>query len=215
MMRRFTFRSLTVLVTFWAFSPLDSAYAGSTFPADDELIGASWTGVTTVLTLEYVDNNYVGETVVSFPDTLTVTLDLMQNSGSIYTAAGSVSGPLEGGGGFGPQGASASIFDYHGNPYGDITGDFFGTYQSILPDGGFDTTNGTATADITFINGYLQDQGEIVFVSFTTVPEPSSLVLAALGGLSLLGYKWASGRRAHGRARGHEVPFVSSHGISM
>jgi hypothetical protein len=198
MMRRFTFRSLTVLVMFWAFSPLDSAYAGSTFPADVGLIG-SWTGVTTVATLEYVDNNYVGETVVSFPDTLTVAFDSSQNSVFISTAAGSVSGRYEEGS-FGPQSASASIFDYHGNPYGDITGDFFGTYQ-ILPDGSVDTTNGTATALITFQDGYLQDQGEIVYISFTTVPEPSSLVLATLGGLSLLGFRRVTGRRANGRGR--------------
>ena len=69
-------------------------------------------------------------------------------------------------------------------PGGNNTGNFFLTYESILPNGQIDVGNGNATADLTTFEYDLQSPVATVTESFATfisvVPEPPSRVLAGL-----------------------------------
>ena len=51
---------------------------------------------------------------------------------------------------FGPTSASGSLF-FSDGPGGSATGNFFLTYESILPNGQIDVGNGSAVADLTTI----------------------------------------------------------------
>jgi hypothetical protein len=95
---------------------------------------------------------------------------------------------------FGPQEASGSMNADIYHLYYD-TGNFFVTYQAILPDGSIDTTGGFADADMTLVITNTSGAAEHVFVEFqgVGVPEPSSLVLAASGILMVSIFAWMRG----------------------
>ena len=95
---------------------------------------------------------------------------------------------------YGPQYASGNIYEYF-YPIGIDTGNFFVTYQAILPDGSIDTTGGFADADMTLVITNTSGAAEHVFVEFqgVGVPEPSSLVLAATGTLMVSIFAWMRG----------------------
>jgi hypothetical protein len=95
---------------------------------------------------------------------------------------------------FGPQEASGSMNADIYHLYYD-TGNFFVTYQAILPDGSIDTTGGFADADMTLVITNTSGAAEHVFVEFqgVGVPEPSSLVLAATGTLMVSIFAWMRG----------------------
>jgi hypothetical protein len=95
---------------------------------------------------------------------------------------------------FGPQEASGSMNADIYHLYYD-TGNFFVTYQAILPDGSIDTTGGFADADMTLVITNTSGAAEHVFVEFqgVAVPEPSSLVLAATGTLMVSIFAWMRG----------------------
>jgi len=95
------------------------------------------------------------------------------SSGSLTYVGGILSPPDP----FGPNSASGSLIPFPGYLYG--FGNFFVTYESILPDGLLDVGYGSAVADITTIYNTPTEQ-ETTFVSFTTAPEPTSIVHAAL-----------------------------------
>jgi hypothetical protein len=102
---------------------------------------------------------------------------------------------------FGPTSASGGIFLMDG-PGGNVSGNFFLTYDSILPDGQIDVGNGVAVADLT-TNFFNHPMGEttVSFASFTSVPEPSSIVPAALAVLVFAVVAWMRGFCRRPRAR--------------
>jgi len=79
---------------------------------------------------------------------------------------------------FGPTSASGSLLAF-GGPGGSSYGDFSVTYESILPNGQLDVGDGSAIADLTRIF-YINELESITYATFTTVPEPTSIVHAAL-----------------------------------
>jgi hypothetical protein len=106
---------------------------------------------------------------------------------------------------FGPTSASGS-FSFNGGPAGSTFGNFFLTYESILPNRQLDVGNGIAVADLTtvFFNFQPGPQGPIVtesFATFTTVPEPPSGVLAGLAFLVIAAVAWMRGFRRRLQAR--------------
>ena len=86
---------------------------------------------------------------------------------------GELSGLLENDFIFGPQFALGTI-DYFQYPVGIGFGNFDLSYNSILPDGNIDTTNGFAVADV-FYGNYDFDTGitENIFISFQSEASPN------------------------------------------
>lgn len=83
---------------------------------------------------------------------------------------------------FGPNGGSGFFYGdlYPDSGFGDeFLANFSVSYPSILPDGSINTTSGFADGDVSGNTFGPLASGEVFFVSFSTVPEPSSLVLAA------------------------------------
>jgi hypothetical protein len=106
---------------------------------------------------------------------------------------------------FGPTSASGSAEGniYPGPAYGDLIahGIFDVNYQSILPDGSIDTSNGSAEGSMYIPFGHPgYPQASITNVSFGTVPEPSSVALAATALLMIGLLSWS--RRLHEATRG-------------
>jgi hypothetical protein len=86
---------------------------------------------------------------------------------------------------FGPTSATGSLLPYGGLGNGGA-GNFFLTYEAILPDGMIEVGNGSALADITTgIRDGAQNYN-VGFATFqSTIPEPSSIVQAALAILTI------------------------------
>jgi hypothetical protein len=107
---------------------------------------------------------------------------------------------------FGPTSASASI-NFDGGPAGFFSGNFFVTYESILPNGQIDVGNGSAVADLTAIEFNNPESFAIqtsIFATFTTavpVPEPPSSVLAGLAILVIAAVAWMRSFRRRLQAR--------------
>jgi hypothetical protein len=59
-----------------------------------------------------------------------------------------------------------------------------------------DTTDGLGRFDVTYIPGFGSSPGIVRLSDFTPVPEPSALVLAALGAVGMFGYAWQRWKRA-------------------
>jgi len=93
---------------------------------------------------------------------------------------------------FGPNSAGGSMIGNLSNPSyaGFPTANFFVDYQSILPDGSIDTSYGSALGDIFLPAAHPGIIGETIFVSFQTVPEPSSIVLAGAALLMIGIFAW-------------------------
>ena len=96
---------------------------------------------------------------------------------------------------YGPQDASGSMDTDIYHEYYD-NGNFFVSYQAILPDGFIDTTGGFAVADMNVIDvNAITGATTNTIISFqgAGVPEPSSLVLAASGILIVSIFAWMRG----------------------
>jgi hypothetical protein len=105
---------------------------------------------------------------------------------------------------FGPTSASAS-FNFDDGPGGSFFGNFFVTYESILPNGQIDVGNGSAVADLTtivfdFSRGLDSTMTESI-ATFTAVPEPPSSVLAGLAILVIAAVAWMRSFRRRLQAR--------------
>ncbi len=134
----------------------------------------------------------------SGPATLTIGAGFME-IGEIFGQGGVSIDQL------GPTSASGGFGANYG-PGGFGSGNFFVTYQSILPDGQIDVGNGTAVADLTSgfyyeIPGTFELGETVGFATFTTVPEPSSIVPAALAVLVMAVVAWMRGFCRRPRAR--------------
>jgi hypothetical protein len=172
-------RSLIAALTLLSAISLTRSSQGGT-------VYGSWTGdeTLTIFTSEFVDGQFVfSYKTTSSPATFSLSYDTCSEQLSMsindMSIAGVVNPPATVY--FGPESASGSvILSYPGTPAGDSVGDFFVTYQSILPDGTIDTSIGGAVADIT-LDYLLEGVGEIFYASFQTVPEPWSIVQAASG----------------------------------
>jgi hypothetical protein len=109
-------------------------------------------------------------------------------------------------GDFGPTSASQS-FSFDGGPAGAFSGNFFVTYESILPNGQIDVGNGGAVADLTTIEFNLVGPPfsirTVSIVTFATlpVPEPPSSVLAGVAILVIATIAWMRGFRRRLQAR--------------
>jgi hypothetical protein len=92
---------------------------------------------------------------------------------------------------FGPTSATGSLF-LDAGPGGLVVGNFFLTYESILPNGQIDVGNGGAVADLTTTSFFFPSPQDVTvsFASFTSVPEPSSIVPAALAVLVIGVIAW-------------------------
>jgi hypothetical protein len=172
------------------------------FPLPPSL--GTWTGYDTFEIT--VSNLFTGQLISSDsgsgPATLSIGLDSMAIVGAPI--------PIFGTGGvtpsdpFGPTSASGGI-TFNGGPGGTVFGNYFVTYESILPNGQIDVGNGSAVADLTTI---VIDSGESVSTQTvsiamftTTVPEPPSSVLAGLAILVIAAVAWMRGFRRRLQAR--------------
>ena len=121
------------------------------------------------MSLDYIDNPLEKELSISIGG-YTITGDLSANPSLFFPTSP-----------FGPNSAAGSLIgndsglSYIGFPVGDFTVN----YQSILPDGSIVASNGPALGDLFIPLGHPILFGETIFVSFQTVPEPASIVLAA------------------------------------
>jgi hypothetical protein len=173
------------------------------FPSPDPVgpLYGSWNGFETFEISVYKNGQQqpVGGFSGSGPATLTIGADFME-IGTIWGQGQNL--PIDQ---FGPTSASGG-YNFNVGPGGFSSGNFFVTYQSILPDGQIDVGNGTAVADLTSTFHYPipgpSELGETVgFATFTTVPEPSSIVPAALAVLVIAVVAWMRGFCRRPRAR--------------
>jgi hypothetical protein len=196
MMKTQRVRLIAVLIFFSALSLPGSSYA-------QQIDSGTWIGVESYNTTFYgADQMIIGETSGSNIWT-TFNLEFLYFSSDLPIAGiamsvGSFSIPftvldsnLQL---YGPQEASGSMNTDIYHAYDD-TGNFFVTYQAILPDGSIDTTGGVADADMNLVITNTSGAAERVFVEFQgeSVPEPSSLVLAASGILIVSIFAWMRG----------------------
>jgi hypothetical protein len=153
-------------------------------------IFGSWTGVEEYnVEVFLADGQQVGNYSGSAPATFDIsTLEfpnmymLVAASPPAYSVYGAgLLSPLDA---FGPTSAAGSM-EAFGGYGGQDGGDFFLTYQSILPDGQIVNGNGSAIADVSSVSIDEFGTQTISFASFqSTVPEPSSIVQAALAVLA-------------------------------
>jgi hypothetical protein len=166
----------------------------------------SYTGFDTYEISEYVSNQLVASYSGGGPATLTLGANYME-IGPIY-GTGVYQTPYSNPPFFDPFGptSTAGGFGGGGGFGGFSSGNFVLTYQSILPDGQIDVGNGTAVADLTSgfyyeIPGTFELGETVGFATFTTVPEPSSIVPAALAVLVIAVVAWMRGFCRRPRAR--------------
>jgi hypothetical protein len=190
------FKLLVALTALSAIFLQDRSCCGQTIPGSmpgDLIISGSWSGVTSETIMDYSQYQLIDTTELSFADTLSISFDVNVDNGIVDSVEGYGLGVS-----FGAQGGGGTIISFEGGTLGSDTANFFVTYQSILPDGTIDTSIGSATADFTFVSGLDgAGNGDLIFASFTTVPEPSSIVMGTLGTLATVLLIWARGRRGH------------------
>jgi PEP-CTERM motif len=165
----------------------------------------TWTGFDTfdITVTNFSTGQLISSDSGSGPATLSIGNDSMAIEGDHV--------PIFGTGGFtpsdpfGPTSASGGI-DFNGGPGGSTVGNFFVTYESILPNGQIDVGNGSAVADLTTIEFDFMDPlsaSTVIesFATFTTVPEPSSGMLAGLAILVIAAVACMRGFRRRLQAR--------------
>jgi hypothetical protein len=165
----------------------------------------TWTGYESFETSVFdFSGNLINSYSGSGPGGLSIGINDMEIGGASLHLIGI--GPFNPPDPFGPTSASAFIRGYFG-PGGSESGDFFVTYESILPNGQIDVGNGTAIADLTTIEYDFSRPIWTVtetFATFTTlaaVPEPPSSVLAGLAILVVAAVAWIRGFRRRLQAR--------------
>ncbi len=155
-------------------------------------IYGTWDGIVTYSFQDFENGQPTYSSSGSYLGVMTLQASESTHELSMYITA--VSQPFSGQllvgglapGTFGPNAASGTVVGliYPGDVYpysGPFYGNFSITYQSIFPDGQIDTSNGMAVGDI--MENYSSPEGNgenssLYFYS-VTIPEPSSMVLAA------------------------------------
>jgi hypothetical protein len=146
-------------------------------------VTATWNGHYSY-EIQYYDiyGHFIGTSVGGGPTTLSIFFEYYPpdiDSFSIMTIGNfGVSGIIDAGGSFGPQNAQGGIVNIY-LPESNESGYFDVNFQSILSNGVMDTTDSSAVADITLLDYNGGSGFQFSFVSFATVPEPSSIVVAA------------------------------------
>jgi hypothetical protein len=164
----------------------------------------TWTGYDTfeITVSNFLTGQLISSDSGSGPATLSIGNDSMAIEGAHF--------PIFGTGGFtpsdpfGPTSASGGI-DFNGGPGGSTFGNFFVTYESILPNGQIDVGDGSAVADLTTIEFHfgesLSTSTETLSIDIFATPEPPSSVLAGLAILVIAAVAWMRGFRRRLRAR--------------
>ena len=165
----------------------------------------TWTGYDTfeITVSNYLTGQLISSDSGSGPATLSFGLSKMIIEGAHrpIIGEGAISADE-----FGPTSASGS-FNFYGGPAGIFVGNFFVTYESILPNGQIDVGNGGAVADLTTIEFNLVGPPfsirTVSIVTFATlpVPEPPSSVLAGLAILVIAAVAWMRSFRRRLQAR--------------
>jgi hypothetical protein len=187
-------RLIAVLIFYSAISLPGSSYAQQT-------VSGVWFGVESFTSVVYINDQIVGESSgINVPAYLAVEFYGSYYGSEMAISIRDFSGDDIGFVGFaypqtfGPQGAEGYANLYGGN--GSAEANFDLTYQAILLDGSIDTSGGFAVADINDLS-YNSNSGSytVSFASFqsVSVPEPSSLVLAASGILIVSIFAWMRG----------------------
>jgi len=144
-------------------------------------INGTWNGVVSFSIQDYQNLQLVGSSSGSVAGQMSLAYDssvhtMSMSIGEFQIIGDQLFDP------FGPNAATGTMFGdvspgpgYDGAPIGNYSVD----YLSILPDGSIDASSGFAAGDLSIVTLTPFGTGEIIFLSFHTVPEPSSIVLAA------------------------------------
>ena len=183
--------------------------------AQQQVAYGTWEGYATYTETDYDQmGNVIG--VYSTSGLSALNVGIFNNTfGSLEYFSGTVSGPLGFSGplgvtlggqysdynysvfSFGPTSASGG--DFAGG-YAGFDGYFDVTYQSILPDGEMDTRGGFAVAQYSGNTDLGYESPYIAWsASFTSVPEPSSIVPMAIGAVVVA--TWVVIRRRSGSSK--------------
>jgi hypothetical protein len=174
--------------------------ASAQFPGPGPIDG-TWNGIYSYTTTIYDNGNNQPPDV--FSGSGAASLNITNDGGGLafyMTMTGSFPGAetIQVGGflspedAFGPTSATASLLPF-GGPGQESFGNFAVTYDSIQPNGDIITGNDAAIADLTYF--VLGEQDMFTFATFTTVPEPSSWVLAAVAIAVFTTVSWVRGVR--------------------
>ena len=162
----------------------------------------TWAGYDTfdITVTNYFTGQLISSDSGSGPATFSIGIDTMTiEGGPFFPIIGIDSFSL-----LGPTSGSGGTNFINGGPAGSAVGNFFVTYESILPNGQIDVGNGSAVADLTTIEfdfGEPVSTETVSFVTFTTVPEPPSSVLAGLAILVIAAVAWMRSFRRRLQAR--------------
>jgi hypothetical protein len=114
---------------------------------------------------------------------------------------------------FGPNAASGTFYGdaYPGPGYlGAPIVNYAVNYSSIFPGGIIHTSGGVANADVSGLTIGPTGDGAVFFFSFQSVPEPSSLALAAIGFVAPCVYLLRNPRGPARKARQPQQPTEGS-----
>lgn len=165
-------------------------------------IYATWDGVVTTSFQEYVNNQLTGSGGGSYFGMMSLFYSSSTDIMTMFIGETYIVGALYPGS-FGPTSGSGTVVGtifpggayYFGYPYGE----FSVSYPPLPPDGSIDTSGGSAF-------GYIYENtvnplatGEVLTVSFQTIPEPSAIVLTASAILIVGIFAWV---RRFGLLRG-------------
>jgi len=177
-----------------------------------DVIYGTWIGSESQITYEFVNGNFISTEQSGFPATFFISYDssadtvFMSVTDTNNTSIGfslyaeDVSVPPDSVS-FGPQSASGSVVV--GNPtlpVGESFGDFFLTYNAILPSGMIDTSTGGAVADMSINDVDPLGNGDFYGVGFQSTPEPASIVQVVSGSLFVAILAWMRRARRPGGA---------------
>jgi hypothetical protein len=161
----------------------------------DQAVYGSWAGVESYTEEDFLNGQIVGyEAHTNYHSSLSFGYIPGLGAG-IFLEYASISGGFVGT--IGPQDTDLTFMN------GPNTGNFFASYDFILPNGEIDPINSSAVADISIIAIDGNGTGDIFFDSFYsgTVPEPASIVQAALAAMIIACFAWMRGARFRPQSR--------------
>ena len=164
--------ALTFSTSLWAPRP---ALAGS--------ISGTWTGEVSTTTYYLLDGALVGSSSSNDLGQMSLTYDPSQYVVWMTIGGNEIAGmPVTDPYGTDARAQMVAAQQVYGsiypgpNYYGLPVGNYIVSYPSLLPDGSIDTSSGFADGDIDEVNADNSGTGEILYISFQTLPEPASIV---------------------------------------